>query len=143
VRVQHFEPFKVSIAEEYPILRNDTAENLMRTNKDVKYVQAFATKSAILRSTETIEGILFKGVEKDYHFDGVEPFRVKGKWPVIGDSSGYSTEIMISHRLSTLLNANAILVMQPGRLVDSGRHEELLTRCETYQQLWNQQTSHL
>ncbi len=53
------------------------------------------------------------------------------------------TVIMISHRLSTLVNANAILVMQQGRLVDSGRHEELLTRCETYQQLWNQQTSHL
>jgi ATP-binding cassette subfamily B protein len=53
------------------------------------------------------------------------------------------TVVMISHRLSTLVNAHAILVMQQGRLVDSGRHEELLTRCETYQTLWNQQTSHL
>ena len=53
------------------------------------------------------------------------------------------TVIMISHRLSTLVNANAIMVMQQGRLVDSGTHTELLTRCETYQQLWNQQTSHL
>jgi len=53
------------------------------------------------------------------------------------------TVIMISHRLSTLVNANAILVMQQGKLMDSGRHQELLTRCQTYQQLWNQQTSHL
>ncbi|MFP5392250.1 MAG: peptidase domain-containing ABC transporter [Gammaproteobacteria bacterium] len=53
------------------------------------------------------------------------------------------TVVMISHRLSTLVNADAILVMQRGRLVDSGRHEELLSRCETYQHLWNQQTSHL
>ncbi len=53
------------------------------------------------------------------------------------------TVIMISHRLSTLVNADAILVMQHGKLVDSGRHEELLTRSSTYQQLWNQQTSHL
>ena len=53
------------------------------------------------------------------------------------------TVIMISHRLSTLVNADAILVMQQGTLVDSGRHEELLTRSATYQQLWNQQTSHL
>jgi ATP-binding cassette subfamily B protein len=53
------------------------------------------------------------------------------------------TVVMISHRLSTLVNANAILVMQQGRLVDSGTHSELLTRCETYQHLWNQQTSHL
>jgi subfamily B ATP-binding cassette protein HlyB/CyaB len=53
------------------------------------------------------------------------------------------TVIMISHRLSTLVNAHAILVMQHGKLVDSGRHGALLQRCETYQQLWNQQTSHL
>lgn len=53
------------------------------------------------------------------------------------------TVIMISHRLSTLVNAHAILVMQQGRLVDCGRHDELLARSATYQQLWNQQTSHL
>jgi ATP-binding cassette subfamily B protein len=53
------------------------------------------------------------------------------------------TVVMISHRLSTLVNAHAILVMQNGQLMDSGRHSELLTRCETYQTLWNQQTSHI
>ena len=53
------------------------------------------------------------------------------------------TVIMISHRLSTLVHADAILVMQQGKLADSGRHEELLARCATYQQLWHQQTSHL
>ena len=53
------------------------------------------------------------------------------------------TVVMISHRLSTLVNADTILVMQRGRLVDAGRHEELLTRSETYQHLWNQQTSHM
>jgi len=51
--------------------------------------------------------------------------------------------VMISHRLSTLVNSDKIMVMQQGSLVDSGRHEELLTRSDTYQHLWNQQTSHL
>ena len=53
------------------------------------------------------------------------------------------TVVMISHRLSTLVNANTILVMQQGRLMDAGTHSELLTRSDTYQHLWNQQTSHL
>jgi ATP-binding cassette subfamily B protein len=53
------------------------------------------------------------------------------------------TVVMISHRLSTLVNAHTILVMERGRLADAGRHEELLMRCQTYQQLWNQQTSHI
>ena len=53
------------------------------------------------------------------------------------------TVVMISHRLSTLVNAHTILVMQNGKLVDSGPHKELLIRSETYSNLWNQQTSHL
>ncbi|MFZ4502918.1 MAG: peptidase domain-containing ABC transporter [Methylovulum sp.] len=53
------------------------------------------------------------------------------------------TVIMISHRLSTLVNAHTILVMQHGKLIDSGRHEELLARSSTYLHLWNQQTSQL
>lgn len=53
------------------------------------------------------------------------------------------TVIMISHRLSTLVNADSILVMQQGKLADAGRHEELLARSSTYQTLWHQQTSHL
>jgi subfamily B ATP-binding cassette protein HlyB/CyaB len=53
------------------------------------------------------------------------------------------TVIMVSHRLSTLVNADSILVMQRGQLMDAGRHDELLQRCSTYTQLWNQQTSHL
>jgi ATP-binding cassette subfamily B protein len=53
------------------------------------------------------------------------------------------TVIMISHRLSTLVSADAILVMQQGKLADAGRHDELLSRCATYQTLWHQQTSHL
>lgn len=53
------------------------------------------------------------------------------------------TVVMISHRLSTLVNADMILVMHQGRLQDAGRHEELLQRCDTYRHLWEQQTSHL
>jgi ATP-binding cassette subfamily B protein len=61
----------------------------------------------------------------------------------LGKMAAGRTVIMISHRLSTLVNADAILVMQQGRLEDSGRHEELLAKSSTYQQLWHQQTSHI
>ena len=53
------------------------------------------------------------------------------------------TVIMISHRLSTLVNAHSILVMQQGKLVDSGTHKQLLEKSETYSHLWYQQTSHI
>jgi lipoprotein-releasing system permease protein len=103
IRVQHFEPFKVSIAEEFPIQKNDTAENAILSNQGVRYLQPFATKSAILKSSETIEGILFKGIDKGYHFEEIEQFKMKGRWPSFSDS-GYSTEIMISEYHARQLN---------------------------------------
>jgi ATP-binding cassette subfamily B protein len=53
------------------------------------------------------------------------------------------TVIIVSHRLSTLTNADAIMVLDRGLIVDAGPHEELLQRCEIYIRLWKQQTKHL
>ena len=53
------------------------------------------------------------------------------------------TVIIVSHRMSTLTGADAIVVMQRGRIVDAGKHAELLPRCEIYANLWRQQTRHL
>ncbi|RXH22092.1 peptidase C39 [Bradyrhizobium nanningense] len=53
------------------------------------------------------------------------------------------TVIMVSHRLSSLVAADAIVVLDRGRIADYGKHNELLSRCMTYRQLWNQQHRHL
>lgn len=45
------------------------------------------------------------------------------------------TCLVVAHRLSTVINADLIVVMSRGRVVDTGRHDELLERCETYKQL--------
>src|SRR6201991_3706637 len=51
--------------------------------------------------------------------------------------------IIISHRLSSLTNADAILVLNRGVVDDIGRHDELLERNEIYGSLWHQQNTHL
>jgi ATP-binding cassette, subfamily B, bacterial HlyB/CyaB len=53
------------------------------------------------------------------------------------------TIICISHRLSMLVPADAILVLERGKVYDIGRHEELLYRCDIYKHLWNQQNRHV
>ena len=50
-----------------------------------------------------------------------------------------ATTIVIAHRLSTVLNADSILVMDEGKLIDSGSHEDLLTRCGLYNRLYHEQ----
>jgi ATP-binding cassette subfamily B protein len=45
------------------------------------------------------------------------------------------TTIMIAHRLSTVINADRIVVLQSGRIVASGTHAELLENNQLYQQL--------
>ena len=45
------------------------------------------------------------------------------------------TALIIAHRLSTVLNADCIIVMDAGRIVDQGTHDELIGRCDLYQRL--------
>jgi len=45
------------------------------------------------------------------------------------------TSLIIAHRLSTVLKADRIVVMDEGRVVDRGSHAELLERCDLYQRL--------
>jgi ATP-binding cassette, subfamily B, bacterial HlyB/CyaB len=53
------------------------------------------------------------------------------------------TMIIVSHRLSSLVNADAILVLERGRVYDIGAHSELVERCDIYSNLWHQQHQHL
>jgi ATP-binding cassette, subfamily B, heavy metal transporter len=46
------------------------------------------------------------------------------------------TTIVIAHRLSTVMNADEILVMDQGRVIERGRHADLLARGGQYAQMW-------
>jgi subfamily B ATP-binding cassette protein MsbA len=53
----------------------------------------------------------------------------------ITDFAAGRTCLIVAHRLSTVLNCDSIVVMDAGRGVDQGRHEELLGRCDVYRTL--------
>ncbi|HUR12094.1 MAG TPA: FtsX-like permease family protein, partial [Flavitalea sp.] len=102
IRIQNFESARVAIAEETPIDKSDSVRNLIRKHPSIASIQSFATKNAILKTSESIAGILFKGVERDYNFSNLQPFLMKGRWIHFNDSA-YSSEINISQFTSKKL----------------------------------------
>jgi subfamily B ATP-binding cassette protein HlyB/CyaB len=53
------------------------------------------------------------------------------------------TMVIVSHRLSSLVDCDQILVLEKGKAVDIGSHAVLLERCSIYRTLWNQQNRHM
>jgi ATP-binding cassette subfamily B protein len=53
------------------------------------------------------------------------------------------TMFIVSHRLSSLVDCDQILVMDRGKVMDIGTHATLLERCSIYRTLWNQQNRHM
>ena len=50
------------------------------------------------------------------------------------------TQIIITQRVTSAMNSDVILVMDNGKLVDSGKHSELLERCKIYREIYASQT---
>jgi len=48
------------------------------------------------------------------------------------------TVVMIAHRLHTIRNSDQIVVMEQGRIADTGKHEELMARCALYRRFWHE-----
>jgi ATP-binding cassette subfamily B protein len=54
---------------------------------------------------------------------------------------GDSTVLIVAQRISTIMNAEQILVLEDGHIVGQGTHKELLKNCEVYQQIASSQLS--
>lgn len=59
----------------------------------------------------------------------------------LGEQVHDSTMIIVAQRISTILHADQILVLEEGKIVGKGTHEELLKNCEVYQQIAKSQLS--
>jgi lipoprotein-releasing system permease protein len=68
----------------------------------INHVQAVATKSGIIRTETAFEGIIFKGVGKEYRWDHLQEYLVSGKLPNL--KSQLNDEVLISEFLAKRLN---------------------------------------
>lgn len=68
----------------------------------IHHVQAVATKAGIIRTESAFEGIIFKGVGKDYDWNNLKEYIIKGRIPIL--SANLNPEVIISQYLANRLN---------------------------------------
>jgi lipoprotein-releasing system permease protein len=95
IRIQEKQPGKAIIAEEIPIRHNENAIRLLRQQSGVRSVYPFATRYALLKTKEQMEGVMLKGLDEQEQFRQLSTFLQEGSVPVMPDS-GYSRDLLLS-----------------------------------------------
>lgn len=69
--------------------------------KGIQHIQAVASKAGVIRTEESVEGIVFKGVGKEYKWDNIKEYIVEGRIPELKGS--LNGEVVISQYLADRL----------------------------------------
>ncbi|WP_300564822.1 FtsX-like permease family protein [Flavobacterium sp.] len=84
-----------------PVSTNQDFYPKFKNVDGIKHIQAVASKAGIIRTEKTFEGIVFKGVGKDYLWDNLTEYLVQGRIPNL--KSNLNSEIIISEYLANRL----------------------------------------
>ena len=84
-----------------PISINQDFYPEFKTVEGIRHIQAVAKKFGIIRTEETFEGIVFKGVGREYDWSGMQEFLVEGRVPEFGEKA--SNEVIVSKYLANRL----------------------------------------
>jgi lipoprotein-releasing system permease protein len=103
LRIQSLSPIRSMVSEEGSFLRNDTIENAIRSEKGLAHFHAFAVKSVVLKTRENFEGVLLKGVDRQ--FEKMDFSFLKQGRSLHFPDSGYSQDVMISEPTARQLQA--------------------------------------
>ena len=85
-----------------PLSANQPFLQKLNSIDEIKSVQIFATKPGMIKTDESIQGIVFKGVDSRYNWDFFQKNLVEGRLPQLNDTARIN-EIIISEQLSKLL----------------------------------------
>jgi lipoprotein-releasing system permease protein len=99
IHVTQYQPNAGPLTEQIPFEADSSLANSLLRIPGVTIVNAYATKSAILKAEKDIEGVIFKGVDAQYSWPRLQRFLVQGR-PIHYTDSSYAPEIIISTSLA-------------------------------------------
>lgn len=112
IRVLEKEPDKAIISEETPIIKNDEVAESIKRHPDVRNIHPYATRYAILKTADEIEGLIVKGFDSSFGSGSLKGFMQEGRALQYNDST-YSREIVLSgvtaSRLKVKLNDRILI----------------------------------
>lgn len=126
------EACKLACIDEYIMSLPDKYETLVGENGVILsggQKQRLAIARALLMQTEII---LFD--EATSALDNETQSQIQ---QAIDNLKGEYTILIIAHRLSTVIDADKIFVVDNGKIIDSGTHQELLKKCKFYKNLYS------
>ena len=85
-----------------PITTNQEFYPKFKTVQGIGHVQAVASKAGIIRTETAFEGIVFKGVGKDYQWENIKEYLIAGQLPNL--SSKLNSEVLLSEFLAKRLH---------------------------------------
>jgi ATP-binding cassette subfamily B multidrug efflux pump len=125
-RATYVDRFVHSLPDGYDTLINEEGDNISAGQKQLLTIaRAFLAEPAILILDEATSSV-----------DTRTEVQIQEAMSALRASR---TSFVIAHRLSTIRGADTILVMEAGRIVEQGSHDDLLARDGAYRRLYNSQ----
>ena len=120
------EDFINNLPNKYETLIGENGVRLSGGEKQrLSIARAMLKKSSIILLDEATSSL---DSETEYKIQEALKFLTEGK-----------TTIVIAHRLSTILNSNNIYVIDSGKVIDNGKHKDLLSKSEAYKNFYEKQ----
>ena len=125
-KLSHCEEFINNLPNKYETLIGENGIRLSGGEKQrISIARAMIKKSKIILLDEATSSL-----------DAETESKIQDALKILTENK---TTIVIAHRLSTVLNSNKIYVIDSGKVVDFGKHEELMKKSELYKNFYNKQ----
>ncbi len=117
VHITTYQPNAGPLTEQIPFTADNALVKRLHAMPEIGAINAYATKSAILKAEKDIEGIIFKGVDAHYDWQHLQRFLLQGR-PIKYTDSAFAPEVVIAESLAKelrlKLNDNVIVYFIQG-----------------------------